>query len=368
VDWLRQRFNTLLRPGAPNAANNLDLVGEARQAGADLRQKLLELIAGRRATCPGNRNHVLGMLVDATDGSGRSLSDEQLLAHVNILLVAGHETTTTLGAWTLFLLAQHPSYLARIEQELNSILGTKPLISNALQKLPMLAAAIREAGRLHSPVMLLPRGVVSDFEFAGRHVEAGTSALLAVGAGHRLASVWDEPARFDPDRLLPPREEDRRTPYAPATFGGGPRICLGINFAQLEVMALVAHVTRHYRVASVSQMPIREHAGILPTYLDALRVQVSALGRRAVPQRRFAPLGLVRRTYTWSVRSVRGRQRFQASDWPNDKRNTTSSGCCEPPIASARRSLLARRRRLRLRTYRVESGDRQAACTHRECG
>ena len=79
-----------------------------------------------------------------------------------------------------------------------------------------------------------------------------------------MTSVWDDPERFDADRFLPPREEDRRTPYGLATFGGGPRICLGINFAQVEVMALIAHTLRHYRLSHVSAEPIREFGGLLP--------------------------------------------------------------------------------------------------------
>jgi len=145
----------------------------------------------------------------------------------------------------------------------------------------LLSAAIREAGRLQSPVLLLPRGVLNDFEFAGRHVEAGTQVFLAIAAGHRLASVFNDPDRFDPDRFLPPREEDRRNPYALPTFGGGPRIRLGINFAQVEVMALGAHVRRNLRLQPVSAGPIPQYAGILPTLPERIRVRVAPLDRYA---------------------------------------------------------------------------------------
>jgi cytochrome P450 len=214
-------------------------------------------------------------LVSARDSDGNSLSDEQLLAHVNILLVAGHETTTTLGAWVLYLLAQHPEYAARVDAELASVLGDGPVTSESLHTLPLLTAAIREAGRLQSPVLLLPRGVLSDFTFAGRSVKAGTSVFVAVAAGHRLASIFEDPNRFDPTRFLPPREEDRRNPYALATFGGGPRICLGINFAQVEVMALTAHVRRHFTLAPVSDRLIPQFGGILPTLPEGIRVRAS---------------------------------------------------------------------------------------------
>jgi cytochrome P450 len=274
VDWLRERFYVLLRGGdrRMNDDDSEAMIQRQLQARDDLQTKLLELIATRRSRGAVDHDDVLGMLVRAHDEAGHRLSDEQLLAHVNILLVAGHETTTTLGAWALYVLGEQPECAARIDAELESVLGDGPLSSESLHRLPVLSAVIRETGRLHSPVLLLPRGVLSDFEFAGRSVKAGTPVFLAIAAGHRMASVWADPERFDPDRFLPPREEDRRTPYGLATFGGGPRICLGINFAQVEVMALVAHVQRHYRVTHISAEPIPELGGLLPALPEGIRV------------------------------------------------------------------------------------------------
>jgi cytochrome P450 len=245
----------------------------------ELQGALLELIDARRratSTSGAAQEDVLGMLVHARDDAGQALSDEQLLAHVNILLVAGHETTTTLGAWLLYLLGGHPAYVERIRTELLTVLGTRdaPLTTEALHALPVLSAAIREAGRLKSPVLLLPRGVVSDFEFGGYKVPAGTPVFLAIAAGHYLPNVFPEPQRFDPDRFLPPREEDKKNPYALATFGGGPRICLGINFAQVEVTALVAHVVRHFQLSTIANRPITQVGGIIQSLPQGIPIRV----------------------------------------------------------------------------------------------
>jgi len=61
-----------------------------------------------------------------------------------------------------------------------------------------------------------------------------------------LPSVFSDPDTFDPDRFAPPREEDKRTPYSMALFGGGPRICIGVNMATVEIKALAARVLRDY--------------------------------------------------------------------------------------------------------------------------
>ena len=141
----------------------------------------------------------------------------------------------------------------------------------------MLAAAIREAGRLHPPVMLLPRGVLAPVEFGGYVVAPGTPVFLVVAAGHRLPTVFAEPDRFDPDRFLPPREEDRRQPYALVTFGGGPRICLGINFAQVEVTALAAHVRRRFRLSPIPGRAIPQVGGIVQSLPEGLAARVQPL-------------------------------------------------------------------------------------------
>src|SRR5207249_4471092 len=128
-----------------------------------------------------------------------------------------------------------------------------------------------------SPVMLLPRGVVSDFEFGGYWVSPGTSAFLAVAGGDHLPTVFDDPERFDPDRFLPPREEDKRTPYGLVTFGGGPRICLGINFAQVEATALVAHVVRKYSLETIPDRSIPQFGGIVQTLPLGIPLRISVL-------------------------------------------------------------------------------------------
>ena len=280
VDWLRERFYTLLHGPGSREEDWEQVVQHQLRVQDELRQRLLELIAARRqAPSGGQAQDVLGMLVAARDEQGQALSDEQLLAHVNILLVAGHETTTTLGAWLLYLLAAEPAIGARIDAELAAVLGDPdaPLTPEALRSLPVLAAAIREVGRLYPPVMLLPRGVLAPVEFGGYTISPGEPVFLVVAAGHRLPTVFADPERFDPDRFLPPREEDRRHPYALVTFGGGPRICLGINFAQVEVTALAAHVRRQYRLLPIAGRAIPQVGGIVPSLPAGIPARVEPL-------------------------------------------------------------------------------------------
>jgi cytochrome P450 len=234
------------RRGAIAAKNELDAI-------------LLQLIAERRATPEGQTRDVLGMIVHARDDQGVALTDDEVLAHLYILLVAGHETTTTLAAWTLYLLATEPEQRARVEAELNAQLSgsSAPLTVEAARNLRQLDLFIREAGRLHSPVQNVPRGVLRHVEFAGYTIPAGAQVRVSLAACHRLSRYFADPDQFDPDRFAPPREEDRKSPYALVTFGGGPRLCIGVNFANIEVKALATDVLRRVELTPTeSERPL----------------------------------------------------------------------------------------------------------------
>lgn len=266
VDWLRDHFAALYHAhGVVEHMGWQEVIEHQTRLRHELNGTLLEVIAERRAAGDSRATDVLGMLVQARDEEGRAMTDEQLLAHVRILLVAGHETTTNLTAWLLYLLATHPEYGARVDAELAAVMGPidTPLTSDMMRSMPVLTNAVKEAGRLQSPVMLLPRGVVSDVEFGGYALPAGTPAFLAVASTHRLPTVFADPDRFDPDRFAPPREEDKRTPFSLVTFGGGARVCLGINFANIEIMAAAAHVRRRYRIEPIPDRPVKQMPGIL---------------------------------------------------------------------------------------------------------
>lgn len=276
VDRLRELFYTLLRfDDRVEAWESYERRFTAAQR--ELYLTLMRLIAERRALPPDQQpRDVVGMIVRARDEHGDALSDEQVLAHINILLVAGHETTTTLASWALYLMAAYPDERRRLEQELDSIVapGETPSVE-ALRGLRRLDAFIREAGRLYPPVINVPRGTISDFEFAGYRIPAGTQVRLTLGGSHMLPTVFQEPERFDPDRFLPPRDEERRTPYGLVTFGGGPRICIGINFAQIETKALIAHVLQRYDLEVAG--PPSAHGGHWTAVLnDGIRLRVRA--------------------------------------------------------------------------------------------
>jgi cytochrome P450 len=269
VDRLRELFYGLLH-GFDDTIETWEQFWQRRLAILnELDRTLLRMISARRVLASDEQpRDVLAKIVQARDERGEMLSDAQLLAHVKILLVAGHETTTSLGAWVLYLLAKREEYRRRVEAEIAAlgIPTDEALTFEQLRSLHVLDLVVRETGRLYSPVLNLPRGVVRDFEFGGYQVPAGTQVRLAIAACHRLPTVFDEPDVFDPERFEPPRDEDTRTPYALTTFGGGPRTCIGMSFAQLEVKALAAHVLRAVKLQPLPGQDLH-HAGFWTAFV-----------------------------------------------------------------------------------------------------
>ncbi len=214
---------------------------------AHLNELLQAAIATREAHAAPD---LLARMAAARDDPAGVLDADHFLGHIQVLLEAGHTTTMDTATWVLGLLATHPTEQARVRAEVAAVLADHAGALNlpALKAMNVLGHVIDEAGRLRTPVDTAPRGALTDIPFAGYHIPQGTFVRLHLGATHRLPAVFTDPTRFDPDRFAPPRAEQRRTPYGLVTFGGGPRICIGMQFAQVEIKALVAHLVQHYRI------------------------------------------------------------------------------------------------------------------------
>lgn len=292
VERLQKLFYALIAEGATTPQSIDERLPRALKARDELSTLLLDLIAERRhRPAEARPNNMLGLILEARDEDGSAMSDEQLLGHLNILFVAGHETTTILTVYTLHLLATLPKWRRRVVAELDALLPNpdEPLSVAVARELKTLDTIIKETGRLHSPVRTIPRQVVQDVEFAGYTLPADTPVRLALAACHHLPGVFADPEVFDPDRFASPREEDKRSPYGLVTFGGGPRLCIGIHFANIEVKAIVAQVLRAYRLEPLSNQP-PEYCGLLATFLpNGAPMRVLPRSRTIHEQRSIAP-------------------------------------------------------------------------------
>jgi cytochrome P450 len=188
------------------------------------------------------------MLLHAQDeDSGRKMTDQQLRDEVMTLFLAGHETTANTLAWAWYLLAQHPEAEARLHAELGSVLGRRlPTVAD-LPRLKCTESVVNETLRVYPTVWVVGREAVEPVELGGYSIPAGTTVLLPQWVIHRDGRWFDDPLDFRPERWADGLMQ-RIHRYAYFPFGGGPRICIGNNFALMEAALILATIARNYRL------------------------------------------------------------------------------------------------------------------------
>lgn len=207
---------------------------------------VLGLIRERRRGEP--RDDLLSMLMEARDPeTGQGMSDRQLRDEVMGVFLAGHETTANALTWTLYLLSQHPDEEARLHAEVARVLGDRPPTPEDARQLPLTTMVIQESMRLFPPAWLFGRSPAEDEEIEGFSIPAGSLVFLSPYVTHRHPALWPDPERFSPDRFAPEKMATLdRFAYFP--FGGGPRICIGAPFANLELLVVLASLVQRFRL------------------------------------------------------------------------------------------------------------------------
>jgi cytochrome P450 len=222
----------------------------ARRANATLHRLATEILAAVRADYARDAPLVRALINAADPHTGQPLSDDDICHELVLFILAGHDTTSTTLAYSLWALGQHPAIQDRVFDEVRP-LGDRPLTPNDVPRLGHTVRVLHEALRLCPPGAGTPRLLKKDLAVDGYRLEAGTVAVVSFYAMHRDPELWDDPLTFDPDRFLPERSQDRsRWQYLP--FGGGPRSCIGDHFAMLEATLALATIIRAARIESLN--------------------------------------------------------------------------------------------------------------------
>ena len=205
-------------------------------------------IADRRADPNlADRTDVLAMLVRAAGDDGRQMSDIELRDQLMTLLAAGHDTTATALSWALEQLTRHPAILARAVQAAEDSAAGDPAGDEYLD------AICKETLRIRPVVFDVGRTLTAPIELGGYRLPAGVMVVPGVGLIHGSAATYQEPDRFDPDRML--GSDPRSTILSPTTwlpFGGGNRRCLGANFALVEMRVILREVLRRVELGTTT--------------------------------------------------------------------------------------------------------------------
>jgi cytochrome P450 len=204
---------------------------------------LLEYIRRRRHQAPGH--DLLQTLMDARYSDGEGMSDELVLSESMQLLVAGHETSSNALSWLLYLLSSRPDCLERLRQEFDSVLSGAPLSYADVPKFEFASQVIQEALRLYPPFWMIDRMAVAEDRAGDFAIPKGSTVIVFVYGAHHAPRYWEDPERFDPDRFTKPNEK-LQTPFTYLPFGGGPRGCIGGNYAMLQILMILSELLRTY--------------------------------------------------------------------------------------------------------------------------
>jgi cytochrome P450 len=207
-------------------------------------------IIDQRGGQPSGNGDLLDMLLAARDDvTGKPMNRKQMRDEVITIFSAGHETTSNLLTWTLYLLAKHPTVTTKLREELEVVTNGNPLQFGDLPNLNYTKAVINESLRVRPPVGVMMRKLNQETEIDGYLLKADSLAIFSIYNVHHHPDLWAEPEQFNPDRFL--AGESRRFSYMP--FGAGERICIGNHFAMLEGQLLLAMMIQAYDFQLVDQ-------------------------------------------------------------------------------------------------------------------
>lgn len=189
---------------------------------------------------------LLSMLMAAKDEeTGETMSDLQLRDEVMTIFIAGHETTAIALSWLWYLLSQNPEAEEKLKAELKTVLNGKTPSFEDLPKLKYTKQVVEETLRLYPPAWIVGRRPIENNEIDGFLLPKGINVLMVTYLIHRHPYYWESPDKFDPERFSPERAASIHK-YSYFPFGGGPRLCIGNNFAMMEAQLVVATILQHF--------------------------------------------------------------------------------------------------------------------------
>ncbi len=209
-----------------------------------LSEIVLKYIQDRRKTRD-RHDDLLDMLIAARyEGTDKGMTDKQLLDESIILFVAGHDTSANALAWGWYLLTQNLHVLNKLREEVSMLDGRDPEFTD-LPKLTYTRQVIDETMRIYPPAWITDRVALKDDNAFGYKISAGSLVVPYIYGVHHNEKYWPEPKKFMPERFSKENKKQHK-PFSYLPFGGGPRLCIGNNFAIMEMQLVLARMAARY--------------------------------------------------------------------------------------------------------------------------
>ncbi|KAL6327186.1 hypothetical protein AAG906_015225 [Vitis piasezkii] len=232
------------------------------QARKKLAEIFANIIASRKETGK-SENDMLQCFIDSKYKDGRPTTESEVTGLLIAALFAGQHTSSITSTWTGAYLLRHKEYLSAVQDEQRSLMkkyGSK-VDHDILSEMDVLYRCIKEALRLHPPLIMLLRSSHTDFSVTTRDgkeydIPKGHIVATSPAFANRLPHIYKDPDRYDPDRFAVGREEDKAAgAFSYISFGGGRHGCLGEPFAYLQIKAIWSHLLRNFELELISPFP-----------------------------------------------------------------------------------------------------------------
>jgi cytochrome P450 len=174
------------------------------------------------------------------------MTDDLIRDQILTMLIAGHDTSTALLAWSLHLLGKHPEMMAQAVAEVDAVVGQDELTEAHVGQLTYLDSFIKETLRLYPPIHVGNRMATVETAVSGYEIKAGTRVMASIYLSHRDERYWDAPTEFRPERFDRGAEKPPPLTYIP--FGAGDRACIGAAFAQVEAKVVLARILQQFEL------------------------------------------------------------------------------------------------------------------------
>jgi len=206
------------------------------------------------------------IMTTADPVTGDRFDEAEMVDQVAIFFLAGHETSASALAWTLYLMATHPDWQERLAEEAQALDGPDFAV---MSKLKLSRDVFREALRLYPPVPMMVRETTCPERFRDREIQPGAQVVISPWHLHRHERLWDNPDGFDPTRWHTDNgAKCQREAFIP--FSAGARVCTGAGFAMVEGPLILSRILRDFRVVAdparvpvpVAHLTVRSEKGI----------------------------------------------------------------------------------------------------------